>query len=200
MPSNFNPRPPCGGRHSGWRGGSACADFNPRPPCGGRQPAGRPVGRSGRISIHVLRVEDDYRTSKPDTDNLQFQSTSSVWRTTPHGRIDGCRLCDFNPRPPCGGRRGYKYLTGRDTYFNPRPPCGGRPLGLINWRCNVYFNPRPPCGGRPAVTSLSWTQVAFQSTSSVWRTTDSDTDTDLTVWISIHVLRVEDDPVKNVLS
>ena len=38
---------------------------------------------------------------------------------------------DFNPRPPCGGRRichGSRPVP--QGYFNPRPPCGGRPDGI----------------------------------------------------------------------
>ena len=56
--------------------------FNPRPPCGGR-PCHRKCCRSPRrISIHVLRVEDDKAVrALLDVDAL-FQSTSSVWRTT----------------------------------------------------------------------------------------------------------------------
>ena len=79
-------------------------DFNPRPPCGGRQPR-RCWGRSGKrfqstssvwrttypptdirakrgISIHVLRVEDDRVGLSPRLSTAEFQSTSSVWRTT----------------------------------------------------------------------------------------------------------------------
>ena len=58
--ANFNPRPPCGGRPR-IRHKHLAKDpyFNPRPPCGGR-PSG---------------------TKSADT-AAQFQSTSSVWRTT----------------------------------------------------------------------------------------------------------------------
>ena len=61
------------------------------------------------ISIHVPRVEDD--------------------GVTMFGVITSC---DFNPRPPCGGRQ----VPGKENTvpkgdFNPRPPCGGRRLA---WR------------------------------------------------------------------
>ena len=56
-----------------------------------------------------------------------------------------------------------------------------------------YFNPRPPCGGRPAVGTASVKTAAFQSTSSVWRTTIFSSDFQAQRGISIHVLRVEDD-------
>ncbi len=35
-----------------------------------------------------------------------FQSTSSVWRTTASSLSPRKALRNFNPRPPCGGRRG----------------------------------------------------------------------------------------------
>ena len=81
-------------------------NFNPRPPCGGRRLSPRPfltralfqspssVWRTtspsaaivllARISIPVLRVEDD----------LGYPGGSQQRK-------------DFNPRPPCGGRRHY---------------------------------------------------------------------------------------------
>ena len=65
--------------------------FNPRPPCGGR-PCRRKCCRSPRrISIHVLRVEDDFDYLRDNMATSKFQSTSSMWRTTSflhqeHGR------------------------------------------------------------------------------------------------------------------
>ena len=56
-----------------------------------------------------------------------------------------------------------------------------------------YFNPRPPCGGRLIVWHSRRRQMAFQSTSSVWRTTPRSRSTPRGGIISIHVLRVEDD-------
>ena len=79
------------------------------------------------ISIHVLRVEDDYDFYTSGLEYEQFQSTSSVWRTT----ID------------------------KGETISPH---------------------------------------VFQSTSSVWRTTVDSGDVVKAIRISIHVLRVEDDP------
>ena len=57
---------------------------------------------------------------------------------------------DFNPRPPCGGRRDWTWTALYEKkYFNPRPPCGGRPNAWDTKSCtSANFNPRPPCGGR----------------------------------------------------
>ena len=101
----------------------------------------------------------------------QFQSTSSVWRTT-GGAVLGLHQ---------GGISIHVLRVEDDCQLAPaaeNPP---------------DFNPRPPCGGRLMGTAPSATLLIFQSTSSVWRTTHC-------LWyahhgraISIHVLRVEDD-------
>ena len=79
------------------------------------------------ISIHSLRVEGDESENNGKYEQKSFQSTPSVWRETIHvaGKItdDGfqstpsvwretaatlnlqARITDFNPLPPCGGRR-----------------------------------------------------------------------------------------------
>ena len=137
---DFNPRPPCGGRlvsnvsidesllfqstSSVWRTtirtnsvGYKGVYFNPRPPCGGRP---RCVWCSGiciRISIHVLRVEDDCCQYVHIRAPLQFQSTSSVWRTTVLCGLPICAHLDFNPRPPCGGRQCRAPLCRFPTVF-----------------------------------------------------------------------------------
>ena len=56
------------------------------------------------------------------------------------------------------------------------------------------FNPRPPCGGQPTNSTNYGGVTLFQSTSSVWRTTRADAAERDARSISIHVLRVEDNP------
>ena len=151
------------------------------------------------ISIHVLRVEDDvvgffdcpgYIDFNPRppcggrptssghwTSWRVFQSTSSVWRTTSTRTSRLWTTADFNPRPPCGGRRQLcEEFNHAIQNFNPRPPCGGR---LGGWRSS-------------GIGSI------FQSTSSVWRTTEPQTFDFAFIEISIHVLRVEDDNILSV--
>ena len=107
-----------------------------------------PVPPASRISIHVLRVEDDKR-----------HTFRCRWRP------------DFNPRPPCGGRRFLLPACQALADFNPRPPCGGRPTTPCSGSWTHDFNPRPPCGGRREKAAADSLQELFQSTSSVWRTT-----------------------------
>ena len=139
-------------------------------------------------------MEDDRIMTLTDVHSWQFQSTSPVWRTT---ILTGkCILdkCHFNPRPPCGGRPrfffcpffyfcisihvprveddvvAYLFLLSTD-YFNPRPPCGGRRIQYTYILRAVDFNPRPPCGGRLLPFPVPLSDLRFQSTSPVWRTT-----------------------------
>ena len=128
---------------------SGTTDFNPRPPRGGRQPLIRLYNPDNKISIHALREESDQRSTgmEPDaeyfnprpprgerhstygqkTKKEKFQSTPSARRATycffnkfffkvisihalreesDFGQtLEGSANIDFNPRPPRGGRR-----------------------------------------------------------------------------------------------
>ena len=166
---DFYPRPPWGGRPSGWTALSArCCIFlstpsvgratltggtkneniryfYPRPPWGGRHFLPHHIGRCKK-----------------------FLSTPSVGRATrcagrewPTGRIsihalrgegDTCtptqppRASNFYPRPPWGGRLGLycRWLSGCNFY--PRPPWGGRPVRFICGNTNVLFLSTPSVG------------------------------------------------------
>ena len=145
--------------------------FNPRPPCGGRPQVFNRIAKPFRISIHVLRVEDDLltkgitrshgyfnprppcggRLSTPSCDPTwpEFQSTSSVWRTTcPNYADNGSHQFQSTSSV-------WRTTSERATAV----------------RLSRYFNPRPPCGGRLLHPALASPDGLFQSTSSVWRTT-----------------------------
>ena len=219
-----------------------CADnFNPLPPCGGRHVYRLTDEAWENISIHSLRVEGDAISSPifasfPNFNPLPpcggrqgilcagastyaFQSTPSVWRETfltlcqrtrqsisIHSlRVegDGCtrsairRTADFNPLPPCGGRPGADAPAALTMDFNPLPSCGGR----LEMRCTL-------CGkeyisihslrveGDAIIDRETFDAVQFQSTPSVWR------ETSMLQWvrvlrsISIHSLRVEGDTIR----
>ena len=117
-----------------------CVHFNPRPPCGGRRKEPdfqyfqhgfqstssvwrttahtQTIRRSFRISIHVLRVEDD--------------RLRSSWRSADR---------NFNPRPPCGGRRS--------------TACRDRGFDKFQSTSSVWRTTRPAMGGRSWVTQIS---------------------------------------------
>ena len=102
-PLHFNPLPPCGGRHLHPGLPRSQPNFNPLPPCGGRRFA-QINAIIIVISIHSLRVEGDlYLLS--DARARAFQSTPSVWRETAPAITTSWQPRNFNPLPPCGGRR-----------------------------------------------------------------------------------------------
>ena len=108
---------------------SFIVNFNPLPPCGGRPMGSIIKSRKGQISIHSLRVEGDaayelffgiqiisIHSLRVEGDPCKyvrrtrlfgFQSTPSVWRETCGYIIFEFTYSNFNPLPPCGGRRVY---------------------------------------------------------------------------------------------
>ena len=131
-----------------------------------------------------------------------------------------CKDCDFNPRPPWGGRltawlsflkslgisihalRGEGDQCARGPRctrkeFQSTPSVGRATACSFDNSDNMdYFNPRPPWGGRQALLLLFFScRAIFQSTPSVGRAT--------VCWywmtsrqkISIHALRGEGDTI-----
>ena len=62
--------------------GYDATNFNPRPPRGGRLQFYNFTAALYDISIHVLREEDDQQDMVQGSHLLEFQSTSSARRTT----------------------------------------------------------------------------------------------------------------------
>ena len=147
----FYPRPPRGGRRQrdpadeaselflstpSARRATSCpicrmtgvCNFYPRPPRGGRQARRSSPAPLGRISIHALREEGDYRTRS-------------------------CRIVlgNFYPRPPRGGRQLRFSLHPRSGRFLSTPSAR-RATCTYQRGCPQYrhFYPRPPRGGRLA--------------------------------------------------
>ena len=153
-PSNFNPRPPRGGRPRNRSTGSRLRNFNPRPPRGGRPIVGlynstksqfqstpsarRATRRDGaagarpNISIHALREEGD---------GFVF--------------FHGAAPFNFNPRPPRGGRRRAASSMIWSLSFQSTPSARRATLRQGHpQRPVTNFNPRPPRGGRPLAAAL----------------------------------------------
>ena len=105
------------------------------------------VDTSG-ISIHSLRVEGD------PTHNCSLSHT-----------------LDFNPLPPCGGRRTYTDRQTASRYFNPLPPCGGRPHLHVRRETKKIFQSTPSVWRETLLPSQQVLPHSFQSTPSVWRET-----------------------------
>ena len=176
--------------------GQFFADFNPRPPCGGRRsmPASDLEPDTFQSTAPVWGPTPVHGHGLGDS---QFQSTAPVWGPTglwprtrraayisihgPRVGADSAAVCtspgppNFNPRPPCGGRRAPVSRPHRLCDFNPRPPCGGRPSCSTIPPAPPHFNPRPPCGGRLFRHLLNLlVHIEFQSTAPVWGPTAND--------------------------
>ena len=145
-----------------------------------------------RISIHSLRVEGDKCNS------IRFVGGSISIHSL---RVEGDSSCRSCPVCHCISIHSlrvegdYTCLTQITHFknFNPLPPCGGRPA--VPRQANVLsdFNPLPPCGGRLWSADLITPINVFQSTPSVWRETAALCEDHVTLFISIHSLRVEGD-------
>ena len=147
-PLNFNPLPPHGGRHFLFFISCKKIRFQSTPSAW-RETHLVKVSLYGRlISIHSLRMEGDYDTS----------------RTTQH-------FFHFNPLPPHGGRQIPDAAGNTAGYFNPLPPHGGRRKSYRGQAERNHFNPLPPHGGRQTWNCYSEKGKKFQSTPSAWRET-----------------------------
>ena len=102
LDSDFNPRPPRGGRLVSLSMSGFVTNFNPRPPRGGRQ--------------SCAAVELTLRA---------FQSTSPARGTT--ALLGGGKRAgeNFNPRPPRGGRQKLRRWQERQNEFQSTSPARG---------------------------------------------------------------------------
>ena len=199
----FNPRPPRGGRHRAVVRDHECRGFQSTPSARRATAAGCCKRSAMRISIHALREEGD----------------SASWTQT-------WKLCNFNPRPPRGGRPAKRNVEHGKHHisihalreegdlviqpfgqtledFNPRPPRGGRLNCTGHSMTPALFQSTP--SARRATFSLSsnGTVNLFQSTPSARRATQPTSQSKLFHMISIHALREEGDsksPEKKAIS
>ena len=102
---------------------------------------------------------------------------------------------NFNPRPPCGGRRYQGTWECRVRDISIHAPRVGGDLERVFRRMGVtaYFNPRPPCGGRHPTNNMRIELDIFQSTPPVWGATRGGDEHPWAKDISIHAPRVGGD-------
>ena len=70
----------------------------------------------------------------------------------------------FNPRSPCGERRGTRAVRHRFQDFNPRSPCGERPVRECALSVVVLFQSTLPLRGATPRPIITPTSSRFQST------------------------------------
>ena len=125
--ADFNPLPPCGGRQRTLAQNPTRKRFQSTPSVWRETTYRGNIGDESRfqstpsvwretntihyidpqslISIHSLRVEGDRSFHNFGFRSKKFQSTPSVWRETSGATRLRTGGKNFNPLPPCGGRR-----------------------------------------------------------------------------------------------
>ena len=195
---------------------SSNSNFNPRPPRGGRLQCSHRI-RSGQkfqstpsarratsfypmeagilpISIHALREEGDFQATLCHEPLPLFQSTPSARRATAVRFSGRLFIWNFNPRPPRGGRHASLLLLKSPSRFQSTPSARRATLDTKRPGATTgYFNPRPPRGGRHGYSRHTTTKAEFQSTPSARRATVPVVEDSGKVDISIHALREEGD-------
>ena len=124
--------------------------FNPRPPCGGRHSYGLNYQKTGKISIHAPRVGGDALAWGFCAFYRRFQSTPPVWGATGgQTALPGEQEISIHA-PRVGGDAAFSSTVGMSMLFQSTPPVWGAtlPSGLYLQPGRIDFNPRPPCGGR----------------------------------------------------
>ena len=165
------------------------------------------------ISIHAPRVGRDNVFALFFARSVVFQSTRPVWGATmilsaaeylddisihaPRvGRDDmpqdrSPRRWHFNPRAPCGARRGERAVTYHENIFQSTRPVWGATHVATGLTIFVgYFNPRAPCGARRLPVFDIKVSAQFQSTRPVWGATGQVEIVEGSLGISIHAPRV----------
>ena len=137
--------------------------FNPRAPCGARHSRGilsdfptvfqstRPVW-GATISYCLLRVHCVVSIHAP-----------RVGRDLFFIRLDNGIPC-FNPRAPCGARPSSIMQTAARSSFNPRAPCGARPCTSHRADGGSEFQSTRPMRGATSRIDFSRLSIQFQST------------------------------------
>ena len=158
---NFNPRSPCGERPSPRLQSIYGAIFQSTLPLRGATVGLNQIAQLVRISIHAPLAGSDAVIFHDGQQDFRFQSTLPLRGATERGHEYGRHVLHFNPRSPCGERRGPRQLLAVTVDFNPRSPCGER-RGRFSGRRNPRdFNPRSPCGERLGTLRTSTTGANF---------------------------------------
>ena len=171
------------------------SNFNPRTPCGVRLAAPADVYVINRISIHAPRVGCDACSSAATTASNNFnprtpcgvrrrrppvppplwafQSTHPVWGATRHDRREVVRRGRFQSTHPVWGATvepssRVPYVTSfQSTHPVWGATCQVCPIAAVA----PYFNPRTPCGVRQSWPIVATSPRRFQSTHPVWGAT-----------------------------
>ena len=146
------------------------------------------------ISIHAPRVGSDPvrpGVDVPDVISIHAPRVGSDSSPSPVSP----RRCDFNPRSPCGERRGERPppLCQQLRFQSTLPVWGATSPKISSQHGFPNFNPRSPCGERLAACQSARVRSVFQSTLPVWGATCGGMLETYYCEISIHAPRVGSD-------
>ena len=148
--TQFQSTPPVrGATASEKRFTSARRYFNPRPPCGGRLQLGVEARDGADISIHAPRAGGDggvaFSVMSPDLISIHAPRAGGD-AVALMGPVVVGRISIHAPR--AGGDGTFMVVSGVHEDFNPRPPCGGRrPVATDGFVFLLLFQSTPPVRG-----------------------------------------------------
>ena len=164
-PTNFNPRTPCGVRQ-------LCCQPQIRPlpisihaPLAGCDTTAENRGIFGSISIHAPLAGCDHDHHHRQQLIQRFQSTHPLRGATSPARRCGARQRDFNPRTPCGVRRGpdgWVHKAENISIHAPLAGCDARDSAPNH--ATAAFQSTHPLRGATFFSALSTPILLFQST------------------------------------
>ena len=158
MFSNFNPRPPRGGRPYVGIGFVVRYQFQSTPPARGATAGADGDFGSGTISIHAPREGGDVGAvgAVPQREKISIHAPREGGD---RGFYKGVRTAmSISIHAPREGGDSRPCRSGKlETDFNPRPPRGGRPSGTIRFSPRPkIFQSTPPARGATAASRRLW--------------------------------------------
>ena len=159
----------------------------------GATPQHAALGLDVTISTHAPRAGSDFST-------ISFYHESTISTHAPRAGSDyqtegaGIYRRNFNPRSPCGERRGNIARNGNHTHFNPRSPCGERPSKLLTVSFSSIFQPTLPVRGATKMIQLTnYLDIYFNPRSPCGERRDAGVDAEPHTIISTHAPRAGSD-------
>ena len=148
MITNFNPRPPRGGRRILVFIRVVKMEFQSTPPARGATSKGQDRPKKQAISIHAPREGGDQQNTHSQQQDRLFQSTPPARGATI--LITGAIIqpITFQSTPPARGATFIDEVSLIwDNHFNPRPPRGGRRQPRVQLWSTGLFQSTPPARG-----------------------------------------------------
>ena len=139
-----------GGDYHALRGMSRGGIFQSTPPARGATAGKGDAGADPAISIHAPREGGDGALMERERVYFEFQSTPPARGATIQPQHDAGRGHISIHAPREGGDHGWAQGVCQRCDFNPRPPRGGRPRTLEDWERGVRFQSTPPARGATA--------------------------------------------------